>query len=73
MSAAITRELFHTVSQFKPLGEFFPTIKDSMDVDGKGTRQSCRKSTVFSRDGGKTWYDIDDPNYHYVNYHYPEN
>ena len=73
MSAAITRELFNTVSQFKPLGDFYPTIKDSMDVDGKGLLQSTRKSSVFSKDGGKTWYDLDDPDYNYTNYNYPEN
>lgn len=30
-----------------------------MTADGTSLHQSRRRSTSFSRDGGKTWYDID--------------
>ena len=38
--------LYHDVSGFNP-------------QDGKQTLQSTHVSSVFSEDGGKTWYDID--------------
>lgn len=65
-SAAMTLKLFNEVANFKPLTPIGKSKDEWMDVaemtaDGKGMWQNLRRSTTFSRDGGKTWYDIDDP------------
>jgi hypothetical protein len=60
MSAGITLELFHTLAQFKLLS---PITSDPSEW-GKvadALWQNTRRSTSFSRDGGATWYDIEDP------------
>lgn len=75
-SASMTKELFKELSMFHPLGKFEPTIEESMNVSDYGCEpgecilQSVRKGSVFSRDGGKTWYDLDDKDWHFTNYTY---
>lgn len=65
-SAGRTLALFDAVANFKNLTPIGTTDDEWMDVaemtaDGKGMWQNKRRGTTFSRDGGKTWYDIDDP------------
>jgi hypothetical protein len=65
-SARWTLDVFNEVASYKPLTPIGTTKDEWMDVaemtaDGKGMWQNTRRSTTFSRDGGKTWYDIDDP------------
>jgi hypothetical protein len=63
MSAAITLKLFYDLAQFKPLG---PITSDPdewvhvADTDEGPLWQNRRRGTSFSRDGGATWYDIED-------------
>lgn len=64
-SAHMTIDIFMRVAAYQPLvalknpmttGEFI----DHSDIHGGNpVYQSTRKSSVFSEDGGKTWYDID--------------
>jgi hypothetical protein len=59
MSAGITLRLFHQLAKFKPIG----TITSDPDEWGlvtDGMWQNKRRVTSFSRDAGKTWYDIED-------------
>lgn len=62
-SAAITLGLFYNLAQFKPIG---PITSDPdewrnvSDCSAEPLWQNRRRSTSFSRDGGKTWYDIED-------------
>lgn len=63
-SAHQTIKIFNAVANFKPLSPIGTTEGEWMDVSemsGSPTWQNTRRSTTFSRDGGKTWYDIDDP------------
>lgn len=63
-SAKATLELFNTVASFKPLTPIGTTKDEWIDMSeasGEPTWQNRRRGTTFSRDGGKTWYDIDDP------------
>lgn len=65
-SAQWTLDVFNQVVSFKNLTPIGKSKDEWMDVaemtaDGKGMWQNKRRSTTFSRDGGKTWYDIDDP------------
>lgn len=60
MSASITLAAFVEVANFRPLSQITSDPEEWNEV-GNGTWQSRRRSTTFSRDGGKTWYDIDDP------------
>ncbi len=59
-SAHLTLSIFNRVASYKtlvPLPD--PLIaKEYMEVHEQ-TLQSTRRSSVFSEDGGKTWYDID--------------
>jgi hypothetical protein len=64
-SAQLTLDAFNEVARYKTLtplknpmdtGEF---MEVGLAVEGCSVLQSTRKSTVFSRDGGKTWYDLD--------------
>lgn len=66
-SAHTVLQIFNEVASYKPLTPIGKSKDEWMDVaemtaDGKGMWQNTRRSTTFSRDGGKTWYDIDDPN-----------
>jgi hypothetical protein len=59
MSAAITLDIFTRVASFKPLTPIGASPDEWNEV-GTGVWQNRRRSTTFSRDGGDTWYDIDD-------------
>jgi len=64
-SAQTVLQLFNEVASFKNLTPIGKSDDEWMDVsgmtaDGKGMWQNKRRGTTFSRDGGKTWYDIDD-------------
>lgn len=64
-SAHTVLELFNTVASYKPLSPIGVSEDEWMDVSGSSSEpmwQNKRRGTTFSRDGGKTWYDIDDPN-----------
>jgi hypothetical protein len=63
-SAHLTIDLFRRVAAYQILtplknpmesGEYI----DHSDISGGPCFQSTRKSSIFSEDGGKTWYDID--------------
>lgn len=67
-SANYTLEVFDKVARFKPLTPIGKSKDEWMHIQGLLTEtgneelwQNTRRSTTFSRDGGKTWYDIDDP------------
>lgn len=62
-SANWTLEVFDKVARFKPLTPIGKSKDEWMNVSDSSTEptwQNTRRSTTFSRDGGKTWYDIDD-------------
>lgn len=62
-SAHLTLDLFNKVAQYKPLTEIGTTEDEWQNVSDKAGQemwQNRRRGTTFSRDGGKTWYDIDD-------------
>ncbi len=59
MSAAITLRLFSDLAQFKPIGPITSDPGEWTEV-ADGMWQNRRRSSSFSRDGGTTWYDIDD-------------
>src|ERR1051325_7595598 len=59
-SAQCTIDLFRRVASYQVL----TPLKNPMETKEyqevyENTLQSTRKSSVFSEDGGKTWYDID--------------
>lgn len=64
-SAQIVLTLFSRVAAYKPLTPFRHPMKTGEYIDhtdisgGQPVYQSTRVSSVFSEDGGKTWYDID--------------
>lgn len=66
-SANLCLALFKRVAAFKPLTALKNPMEtgEYQDVSGYSqtspmkTLQSTRLSSVFSEDGGKTWYDID--------------
>ena len=58
-SANWTLSVFDKVARFDILTPLSSKKTEWMEVCD-GTWQSKRKSSVFSKDGGKTWYDIDD-------------
>jgi hypothetical protein len=65
-SAHQTLKIFNIVANYNPLTPIGKNKDEWMDVaemtaDGKGMWQNKRRGTTFSRDGGKTWYDIDNP------------
>ena len=66
-SHAMTMKIFNQVANFKRLSPLGSTPDEWMQVaenQRPGTEdlwQNKRQSSVFSRDGGKTWYDIDNP------------
>lgn len=64
-SAHQTLQIFNEVANYRPLTPIGKSKDEWMDVtdmgaDGKGLWQNKRRGTTFSRDAGKTWYDIDD-------------
>jgi hypothetical protein len=60
-SAHLTIDLFNRVARYGTLAPLKnPALtKEYLDVDGSGILQSTRIHSVFSSDGGNTWYDID--------------
>lgn len=63
-SAHQTLKIFNEVANFKPLTPIGKSKDEWMNVSeasGYEMWQNKRRGTTFSRDGGKTWYDIDDP------------
>ncbi len=63
MSAALTLELFAVLARFNPLTPLNSNPDDWFDItemSGSPKWQSKRKPSAFSRDGGKTWYDLDE-------------
>lgn len=63
-SAHQTLKLFSIVAYYKPLTPIGTTEDewvDQSEISSEPMWQNRRRSTTFSRDGGKTWYDIDDP------------
>lgn len=62
-SAMQTLEIFNTVASYKPLTAIGASKDEWINVEenmGEPMWQNKRRITTFSRDGGKTWYDIDD-------------
>lgn len=59
-SAAMTLGIFDTVARFRPLSPLTSDPSEWMEV-GSGMWQCRRAPSVFSKDGGKTWYDLDEP------------
>lgn len=66
-SAHQTLKIFNEVANFKPLTPIGKSKDEWMHIQGLLTEdgneelwQNTRRSSTFSRDGGKTWYDIDD-------------
>ena len=63
-SAHQTLKIFNTVASFKPLtpiGTSKDEWVDQSEASGCPMWQNKRRGSTFSRDAGKTWYDIDDP------------
>lgn len=64
-SASQTLQIFNEVANYKPLtaiGVSPDEWVDQSEASGVPMWQNKRRGTTFSRDAGKTWYDIDDPN-----------
>ena len=66
MSASICLEIFNVVARFKNLAPITSDPDDWNDVSSLTVRkektwQCKRDSALFSKDGGKTYYSIDDP------------
>jgi hypothetical protein len=62
-SASQTLHLFNEVASFKsltPIGKSDDEWINVSEMSVEPMWQNKRRSTTFSRDGGKTWYDIDD-------------
>lgn len=63
-SAQQTLLIFNEVANFKPLtpiGKSKDEWVDQSEASSEPMWQNKRRGTMFSRDAGKTWYDIDDP------------
>lgn len=63
-SAHQTLQIFNQVANFKnltPIGKSADEWIDQSNVSSEPMWQNKRRGSTFSRDGGKTWYDIDDP------------
>jgi hypothetical protein len=61
-SHGLTMALFTQVANYRPLTPLTSDPSEWMDVsEASGTAmwQSRRSPTVFSKDGGQTWYDLD--------------
>lgn len=67
MSHAIVMQLFNQVANFKVLTPITSSPEEWTDVSEHGAPgsaplwQNKRQSSCFSNDGGKTWWDNDDP------------
>jgi hypothetical protein len=58
-------EIFNRVINFKTLTPIGSTkdewFKHDYQVAGENCWQNTRQGSIFSQDGGQTWYDLDDP------------
>lgn len=64
MSAAMVTAILEKLLRYEPLTPLTSDPDEWMnvsDIAGAECWQSTRDPSVFSRDGGKTWYSIDDP------------
>jgi len=64
MSHQLTMEVFNRVINFQPLTPLTSDPSEWNDVSamsGGSMWQNNRQPSVFSKDGGKTWYDLDAP------------
>lgn len=66
MSAEITTELFSTLARYEHLSPITNNPEDWMDVSGYSPNQpqfwqSRRNPHLFSLDGGRSYYDVNDP------------
>lgn len=62
-SAGLTLQIFNEVANYKNLTPIGKSKDEWMNVSEHSIEpmwQNKRRGTTFSRDGGKTWYDIDD-------------
>lgn len=63
-SAQWTRELFNKLANYETLTPITSDPEEWVNVregaDGEPLWQSCRNPALFSEDGGKTWYNVDD-------------
>lgn len=62
-SANMTLDLFNELARFRPLTPITSDPEEWTDVSHMSDSkmwQNKRRTTSFSRDGGQTWYDIDD-------------
>lgn len=62
-SAHLTLDLFNQLASYKTLTPITSNPDEWMDVSemsGRPMWQSKRCPSVFSKDGGQTWYDLDD-------------
>ena len=62
-SAMWTREVVHKLlgwENLSPLTSDPEDWNDVSDISGQPMWQSKRNPSVFSKDGGKTWYDLND-------------
>ena len=62
-SAHQTLRIFNEVANYRPLtpiGDSKDEWMNVSDMSNSPTWQNTRRPTTFSRDGGMTWYDIDD-------------
>lgn len=57
-SAELTRSAFDRVISYKPLTPITSDPEEWHEV-ADGVWQSTRQHSLFSNNGGKTWYDID--------------
>lgn len=64
-SASQTIQLFVRLAQYQNITPIGSTPDEWQEVSVENGKtllwQNTRRSSTFSRDGGKTWYDIDDP------------
>lgn len=63
-SAGLALSIFEKLVRYKPLTPLTSDPEEWMDVgemSGRPIWQSMRCPSVFSRDGGATWHDIDAP------------
>jgi hypothetical protein len=61
MSAEYALDIVGKLLRFEPLSPLTYAPDEWNEVERKKTWQNRRKATVFSVDGGRTHYDIDDP------------
>lgn len=59
-SAHLCAHLFYQLARWKPLGPLTDDPSEWMEVS-EGQWQSTRNPSCFSKDGGRTYYDLDGP------------